>query len=87
MVEPPRGVGGHESRLRDVDMQRFTSAYTPWMVQRPLDQYRTLDTAGRAAVERALAGTGCEALLAHVPRHRVGKRRFTLVLEGKGGNR
>ncbi len=81
MVEPPRGVGGHASRLRGVAMQRFTSAYTPWMVQRPLDAYRGLDAAGRAAVDRAFAGTGCETLLAHVPRHRLGKRRFTLVLE------
>jgi len=81
MVEPPRGVGGHETALRGVPMQRFTSAYTPWMVQRPLDAYRSLDAGGRAAVDRAVAGTGCEALFAHAPRHRVGKRRFTLVLE------
>jgi glutathione S-transferase len=81
MVEPPRGVGGHEATLRGIAMQRFTSAYTPWMVQRPLDAYRALDAGGRAAVDRAVAGTGCEALFAHTPRHRVGKRRFTLVLE------
>jgi glutathione S-transferase len=81
-VEPPRGVGGHTTALRGVPMQRFTSSYTPWMVQRPLDAYRALDAAGRAAVDRAFAGTGCEALFAHAPRHRVGKRRFTLVLEG-----
>lgn len=84
LVEPPRGVGGHASSLRGVAMQRFTSAYTPWMVQRPLDAHRALDAAGRAAVLRALAGTGCESLLAWEPRHRVGKKRFTLVLEGKG---
>ncbi len=84
MVEPPRGVGGHESQLRGIAMQRFTSAYTPWMVQRPLDHYRALEAAERSAVDHALAGTGCEALLAHLSRHRVGKRRFTLVLEGRG---
>lgn len=81
LLEPPRGVGGHTSRLRGVEVQRFTSSYTPWMVQRPLDAYRGLGTDGRAAVDRALHGTGCEALFAHAPRHRVGKRRFTLVLE------
>ncbi|MCC6848884.1 MAG: glutathione S-transferase family protein [Deltaproteobacteria bacterium] len=84
MLEPPRGVGGHASGLRGVAMQRFTSAYTPWMAQRPLDQYRALGAAGRAAVDRAFTGTGCDALLRHTPRHRVGKRRFTLVLEGGG---
>ncbi len=81
LVEPPRGVGGHESTLRGVAMQRFTSAYTPWMVQRPLDAYRALDDAGRAAVDRALAGTGCDALFAHPSKRRVGKRGFTLVVE------
>lgn len=80
--ELPRGVGGHETALRGVPMQRFTSAYTPWMVQRPLDAYRGLAPAERAAVDRAVAGTGCEALVAHRPRHRVGKRRFALVLAG-----
>jgi glutathione S-transferase len=80
--ELPRGVGGHATALRGVPMQRFTSSYTPWMVQRPLDAYRALDAAGRAAVERAFAGTGCETLLAWTPRHRVGKRRLKLVLEG-----
>jgi hypothetical protein len=33
-------------------------------------------------VRAALAGTGCEALLDHVPRRRIGKQRFKLVLEG-----
>lgn len=81
LVEPPRGVGSHETALRGVAMQRFTSAYTPWMVQRPCDAYRRLDAAGRAAVDRAFAGTGCEELLAYAARRRVGKRGFTLVLE------
>ena len=67
-------------------MQRFTSSYTPWMVQRPCDAYRALDARGRAAVERALAGTGCEDLLTHPPRRRVGKRGFTLVVEPKEAN-
>jgi glutathione S-transferase len=84
MVEPPRGVGGHESRLRGATMQRFTSAYTPWMAQRPRDAYRALAAVDRAAVVRALAGTGCDDLLAYELRHRVGKKRFTLVLEGTG---
>ncbi len=79
--ELPRGLGGHETRLRGVPVQRFTSSYTPWMVQRVLDGYRDLDPAARTAVDRALAGSGCEQLLALRPRHRVGKRRFKLVLE------
>jgi hypothetical protein len=49
------------------------------MVHRVLDQYAALAPAARAAVDAALAGTGCEALLAHQPRHRLGKRGFDLV--------
>jgi hypothetical protein len=51
------------------------------MAQRPLDAYHALAAGERAAVDRALAGTGCEALLALAPRHRLGKRRFRLVFE------
>ena len=56
-------------------------SYFEPMVQRPLDAYRALAANERAAVDRALAGTGCGALLAHVPRYRLGKRRFKLVFE------
>jgi glutathione S-transferase len=77
--EPPRAVGSHPTRLRGVEMHRYTSSYTLWMVQRPLDAYRALSADDRAAVDRALADTGCERLLAHAPRHRLGKRRYKLV--------
>jgi glutathione S-transferase len=79
--ELPRGVGGHATSLRGVSVQRFTSAYTPWMVQRPLGVRAGLDASARAAVDRAFAGTGCERLWARAPRHRVGKRHFKLVYE------
>jgi glutathione S-transferase len=77
-LEPPRAVAFHKTRLRGVDVDRYTSPYTLWMVQRSLDAYRALDASGRAAVDRALAGTGCEALLEYAPRHRLEKRRFKL---------
>jgi len=79
--EPPRGVGMHRTHIRGVALDRFTSAYTLWMVQRPLDAYHALAADERAAVDRAIAGTGCEALLAYRPRHRLGKRQFRLVIE------
>jgi len=77
--EPPRAVGTHDTRLRDVPMTRYTSSYTLWMVQRPLDAYRALGADERAKVDAALAGTGVESLLAYEPRHRLAKRRFKLV--------
>lgn len=80
-VEPPRAVGFHQTSLRGAKFQRYTSPYTLWMAQRTWDAYAALDAGGRAAVDAALAGTGCEALLAFRPRHRLGKRRFKLVFE------
>lgn len=81
MVEPPRGVGGHTTHLRGVELQRMTSPYTLWMVQRPLDAYTALAPAARAKVDAALAGTGLETILAYKPRHRLGKQHFKLVFE------
>jgi glutathione S-transferase len=81
LAEPPRAVGFHATRLRGAALRRYTSAYSPWMAQRTLDAWAGLSPPERARALRALAGTGCEALLAHAPRHRLGKRRFELVFE------
>jgi hypothetical protein len=51
------------------------------MLQRTLDAYRSLSDVERMRVDASLAGTGCEALLAYRPRHRMGKRRFKLCFE------
>jgi glutathione S-transferase len=81
MIEPPRGVGFHATTLRGAHFQRFTSPYTSWMLQRPLDAYRALPPAARAPVDRAVSGTGLETLLAFTPHHRMGKRNFKLVFD------
>lgn len=78
--EMPRFVGMHRSTICGVGVERLTMTYTLWMVQRVRAVYEALDAAERAAVDRGLAGTGCEALLAHVPRHRVARRPFKLHL-------
>jgi glutathione S-transferase len=79
--EPPRMVGGHSTLLRGARVNRYTSPYTLWMVQRPLDAHHALAPAARAAVDAYLAGTGCEALFALQPTLRLGKRGFVLVIE------
>jgi glutathione S-transferase len=81
LVEPPRGVGFHATSLRGVQFQRFTSPYTSWMVQRPLDAYHALSPGARRQVDRALQGTGADVLLQFSPRYRLGKRNFKLVFE------
>src|SRR5262245_26028323 len=83
--ELPRAIGTHPTTLRGVRFERVTTPYTLWMVQRVVDEYQRLPPAGRAAVDRALAGTGCEALLAYTPRHRVARRPFKLYLEEPHG--
>ena len=77
--EPPRATGFHETSLRGVTFQRYTSAYTLWLVQRLWDAYAGLSDDGRAAVDAALAGTGCEALVGYEPRHRLEKSAFKLA--------
>jgi len=78
-TEPPRAVGFHQTTLRGVAFGRYTSPYTLWMLQRVLDAYRALSDRDRAAVDRALDGTGCAAFLAYEPRHRLEKRGFKLA--------
>ena len=46
-----------------------------------LDAYGALSDGARTRVDAALAGTGCEDLLAYRPHHRLGKRRFKLCFE------
>ncbi|MBI4516352.1 MAG: glutathione S-transferase family protein [Deltaproteobacteria bacterium] len=79
--EPPRGVGFHETELRDVRFQRFTSPYTLWMVQRPRDAFARLAAGEQASIRRALDGTGLLALLDFEPRYRLGKQHYKLVFE------
>jgi glutathione S-transferase len=81
--ELPRVVGMHASSLRGIRFERVTTPYTLFMVQRVRGVYVALDARGRAAVDRALAGTGCEAALAYQPRHRVERRPFKLYLAAK----
>src|SRR5262249_20895211 len=48
--ELPRGVGMHRTRLRGVEFERFTLAYSLWMVQRVQGVHMALDVGGRTAV-------------------------------------
>jgi glutathione S-transferase len=78
---PSRAIGLFDAPFRDVKVSAMCRPYALWMVQRPLDAYAALSPAERAQVDRALAGTGWEPLLACRPRHRMGKRENQLALE------
>jgi glutathione S-transferase len=77
----PRVVSMHRTRLCGVEIERITTPYTMWMVQRVVDAYRALPASGRAAVDAELAGTGFEPLLAYEPRRRVRRDPCRLMLE------
>ncbi len=77
--EPPRSVGKVETTLRGTTLTRSVGSYTHWNVLRVLDRHRALPEAERQRVEKAIAGTGWEELLAYAPRHRLTKRGFALA--------
>lgn len=75
----PRVVAPCETRYRGVALRVGARPYSLWMLQRALGAYRELDAAGRSDVDRAIAGTGWEPVLAYAPHHRLGKRDNQLV--------
>ncbi len=77
--EPPRTIGKVEAKLRGTTLTRSVPSYTYWNVSRVLDRHRALPEAERQRVEKAIAGTGWEELLAFAPRHRLTKRGFALA--------
>jgi len=81
LVTPPRAVGRFEASLRGVPLARFVGAYASWLVQRPLDTYRSLSSGDKERVDKAMAGTGWDEILAYQPRHRLTKNGFDLALE------
>lgn len=79
VTEPPRSIGKTETLLRGTPLRRSVGSYTYWNVCRVIDRHRALSDAERARVEKAIAGTGWEELLAFEPRHRLTKRGFALA--------
>jgi len=79
--EPPRATGFHQTRLRGVEVSRYTSSYTLWMCQRLWAARDALTAEDRARVEAALEPTGCVELFGYQSRHRMEKRNFRLVFK------
>lgn len=77
----PRAVGSLRFELDGVPIQAAVRPYTAWMLQRTLAAFRALEAGAHTTTLRALADTSWPALLSHVPRHRVNKRGFALVVE------
>jgi glutathione S-transferase len=77
--EIPRGVGEHEFVIGGAPGKRMIRSYSQWMLQRPLDNYRSLKGEDRERVDRLLEGVGGRECLQSPIRRRVTRRENRLV--------
>jgi hypothetical protein len=54
----PRVIGKHRFRLGDAEDTRGVFPYSQWMLQRPLDYYRSLGGDARASIDTLLRAVG-----------------------------
>jgi hypothetical protein len=79
-ADVPRATGRYTVTLRGASTQAAVRSYVVWKLQRVREAFAALPPADQRAVEGALAGTGCEALLrAPAAAIRLEKRGFKLV--------
>ena len=79
--EIPRGVGEHEFVIGGKTGRRMIRSYSQWMLQRPLDDYRSLEEADLERVDRLLENVGGrEWMQSPIPR-RVARLNNRLVPE------
>jgi glutathione S-transferase len=86
---PPRAVGSHAFTLAGgtalaVTSERAIFPFDQWMFQRPLDCFAALPATQRDAVRALLADVGAPGALDVVPRHRLTRRNFQLVVDDAG---
>jgi len=77
--EIPRGVGEHEFVIGGARGTRMIRSYSQWMLQRPLDDYQSLEAEDRERVDRLLARVGGQKTLQSLIRTRVTRRNNRLV--------
>ena len=76
----PRGLGMHDFKLGTASGQRMMFPFNLWMLQRPLDHYRALSGADKAAADAMLAAAGGEALSDFPDYPRIERKNFKMVL-------
>ena len=82
----PRFIGDYSTRFRGIELSRGLSSITLWKAQRTLYAYRGLDDAGRIAVDKVMAGTGVDELLAFKPRHRIDRTNYQFVISDRNAS-
>lgn len=75
----PRGLPPITTHFRGSEIQRVPMGYSLYSLQQLQAVVRALSQEERRQVDEALADTGFEGVLDHVPRHRVEKDGFDLV--------
>lgn len=76
---PPRALPAIATRFRGARIEKVPMGYALYGLQQLQSLVRALSEVERRAVDRALAGTGFEAVLGHAVRHPVQKEGFELV--------
>ena len=78
-----RVIGKHRYRLGGVEEERMVTPFSLWMWQRPLFYYRSLDDAGRAAVDPLIEQLGGLEAMQTVGETTLAYRDHKVVIEGR----
>ncbi|MEO9600064.1 glutathione S-transferase [Parasphingorhabdus sp.] len=79
--EIPRAVGMADFTVEGVTGQRFAPPFSLWMLQRPLDYYRSLSDAEKSAVDEFLAAIeGASTFQDFIMEQRLAFEEFKLIL-------
>lgn len=76
----PRGLGMHAFKLGEAEGQRMIFPFNLWMLQRPLDQYRSLSGDAKASASALLSKVGGEAFSAFPEFPRIARKDYKMVL-------
>ena len=79
-AEVPRAIGQHEFQIGDAKGERMIFPFNLWMLQRPLDYYRSLTGADKAAADAMLGRLESEQLSNFPNFPRLTRKDFKLVL-------
>ena len=79
-TEIPRGLGMHEFKLGSATGSRMIFPFNLWMLQRPLDQLRSLQNQHRSRAEALLSSVGGDMFLNFPEFPRIERRNYKMAL-------
>ncbi len=75
-----RAIASHRYRIGTVEEERLVFPHAQWMMQRPLDHYRSLNAAEREGTDRLLRACGGYEAMQFRPPVRLERRDNRLVI-------